>query len=95
MASTKKQMAIGKCYYCGNKGEIAIKQWDGSKYANCCTVCAEKYMNDQYVGMVTRRDYPNIYYGKLKHKDDVLIGVYSGPSGMQPIYGPRSARKGI
>lgn len=94
MPPTKQTgMDRGKCYYCHESGEIAIKQWDGKQYQNCCTNCAKKYMDDQYVGMITRIDYPNIYYGKLKGKDETIIGVYHGPRGFQTIYGPKEARQ--
>ena len=86
---TEKKMKKGTCAYCGKKDtDLPIMSWDGGKYVGACVKCAETYMNDQYIGMLTRRDYPNIYYGKLKSKDRFgrMIAIYRGPDGRyEPI----------
>lgn len=84
------KMKKGTCYYCGKKNtDLPIMSWDGKKYEGACEKCAHIYMDDQYIGMLTRRDYPNIYYGKLKSKDRFgkMLAIYHGPDGeYRPIY---------
>lgn len=81
---TAAKMKKGTCYYCGKKNtDLPILSWSGKGYEGACVNCAHTYMDDQYIGMLTRRDYPNIYYGKLKSKDRFgkILAVYHGPDG--------------
>lgn len=80
-------MKKGTCIHCEKKDQnIAMLEWDGHDYKGCCESCARKFLDDQFVGMVTRIEYPKIYFGKLRqiHKGKI-IGVFQDANGYMEI----------
>lgn len=79
-------MEMGICHFCGNKKKLAILMWDGvGSYAGVCEECGRTYLNEQYVGNFIKKTHPETYRALERVVNPKLLGVYSGPSGMQTI----------
>lgn len=86
-ASPRGSMNEGVCHFCGNNRKLAILMWDGkSSYAGVCEECGRTYLKEQYVGNYIKKEHPETYRELERLTNPKLLGVYSGPSGMQTIY---------
>lgn len=85
-APAAEGMKVGVCFYCGKSRKLAILMWDGvGSYAGVCEECGRAYLNEQYVGNFIKKTHPETYRALERKVNPKILGVYSGPSGMQTI----------
>ena len=77
----------GECGYCHKKDtDLMILSWDNGRYYGACSECARKYVNEQTVGMLLKRENPELYEELDKMAHPKFRGVYMGPTGTMDIW---------